>query len=261
MLTYPYFLYVLVLNFTLSLFCVSWGHAEIYTYEKDGVIVISTEPPPQPLRRKKVRRNKARKTSRKKRNTKALKKKKRSSRITIRPAKFHKPRLLRKIKKELRALTKTYLLPLSLTTSLISACYHLKREFKSLNKTKFKSITCLSEPVTKNLIDSQSKNKKVNKRTHHIADNIEPGLWLLRRLLNFYRGDVTLALSAYYMVGQSQEALTYVKSTSIKRDLDYFMNNEESDKEARQKRMRLLVPNREAQRFTQIFLYLYHQHK
>ena len=74
-------------------------------------------------------------------------------------------------------------LPSSLIWSVLGAC-HLSPKIRS--STDINSVTCLSKDVQDLLKEKQADPQKL--------DDVAS---LLRLLINFYRGDVTLTLSAY----------------------------------------------------------------
>ena len=202
-------------------------NSEIYTYEQDGVIVISSEPPPRP-KRKRIRRKKRntrfedkgsendllKNDTRLKRGNETNNQVK-SKRTTRRGQSKNKlkrlpiPRKLRRLKKELQELNKKYKLPAHLLLSLFKSCHFVgKNQYKMLKSRLYQRLTCLSSEVAEliaNKIQSPILNSKLV--------NLEYASWLIRKLINNYRGDLTLALSAYFMSAQNTRDFKSVVST------------------------------------------------
>ena len=212
----------------LGLLFISYGqaNAEIYTYERDGVIVISSEPPPRP-KRKRIRRKKRStqfkdKDSRNdllkavnrielsnEKNNQAKPKRKTHRKLSKNKIKsLPIPRKLRRLKKELQELNKKYKLPAHLLLSLFKSCHFVgKHQHKIRNSRLYQRLTCLSSEVAEliaNKIQSPILNNKLI--------NLEHASWLIRKLINNYRGDLTLALSAYFMSAQNKRDFKSVVS-------------------------------------------------
>ena len=241
--------------------------AKIYTYEKDGVIVMSTEPPPRPLRKNKIRTSLSsthgktkRKSERKKKRNTVQGIRKNRNKMRINPLSLQTPYYVNKHKSVTSRLSIKYQLPKAMIHSVISACYYLNKEFKNLDT----NVACLSDRVKKSLselLKTKQNKEELNIKTSEAARTLEPSLWLLRHLINFYRGDVTLALSAYYMTGQSLETLQFFIQSSLPRKLSDFLNKSEYEIKSERHGLKLLRPNQEAKRFTQLLLYIYHKIK
>ena len=200
------------------------AHAKIYTYERDGVVVISSEPPPKFHRPKRVRRStKGRREvqSKSRRDTSSRsvevkvppkKKRKRNSRTSSTKGKrrvsWRPHRSIARYRELLKRAALRYQLPPRLLWSVLSSCHQLRRKrsiLSTLSDPHFKTlkteVACLSADVSRLLTvetsplatQSRSKSTRVRRATQQIFDAAA----LLRRLINYYRGDVTLVLSAY----------------------------------------------------------------
>ncbi|MAD61645.1 MAG: hypothetical protein CMH49_09095 [Myxococcales bacterium] len=204
----------------LGLLFIPYGpvNAEIYTYEQDGVIVISSEPPPRPRRRRNRRKKRSAQLKDKdsrndllkngtrfersnKLNNQAKPKRKTRQRLSKNKVKrLPMPRKLRRLKKEVEELNKKYKLPAHLLLSLFKSCHFVgKSHHKKQGSSLYRRLTCLSSEVAEliaNKIQSPILNSKLM--------DLEHASWLIRKLINYYRGDLTLALSAYFMSAQNK---------------------------------------------------------
>ena len=194
------------------------AQAKIYTYERDGVIVISSEPPPKfsrPKRSKRTRKPAQDSRTRKSRNSKKSrakknraprrKTKKRSSTSARRRPSWKPPRSLVRYRKYLKQAAQHYQLPTRLLWSVISACQEIKRVKLTLKDPKAAStkphVTCMSSQVIDMLAEgiSRQMSPRIRKSTRRYqrTQQFFAAAAVLRRLINYYRGDVTLVLSAY----------------------------------------------------------------
>ena len=198
------------------------AQAKIYTYERDGVIVISSEPPPKFSRPKRSRRTrqlpqksrtqknvkssyKRSKKSRPKRNQTSRRKVRKRSSTSVRRSPWKPPKSLTRYRKHLKRAAQHYQLPHRLLWSVISACQEIKRLKLTLNDPEAEPIkqqvTCMSSQVIDVL--SEELSTQISPRTHRStrhrqrARQFFAAAAILRRLINYYRGDVTLVLSAY----------------------------------------------------------------
>ncbi len=206
-------------------------YAEIYTYEQNGVIIISSEPPPQPKRRHSRRKKRPKKAQtsdwqfgelrlqqnkktrqlkklRQKQQKQATKKKRRKAKANkkISATKLPTPRILRRLKSPLQILSQKYKLPDDLLRSVFKSCHFVNPQIpssvKAISKSKtnpYLRLTCVSLEVAE-LMDKRNLMLEVDQKHRYL----EYASWLLRKLINDYRGDLTLALSAYFISAQNK---------------------------------------------------------
>lgn len=155
------------------------GWSEVYTYEKDGVIVLSSEPPPR-------RARPARRTSTAQRS-RASKRESEVKRDQSAPLKKKwKPTgKIARQKEEVKRAAELERLPHQLIWSVIAACADHPPPASSIST----SMSCLL-PTLKDKLSPQDSGTAATSEVKSAAS-------LLRRLVNYYRGDVTLVLSAY----------------------------------------------------------------
>lgn len=187
----------------------SQSFAEIYTYEQDGVIIISSEPPPRPKKRKKpYKRLKQRSLDTRqvlrdsiKRERQQVKSKVKRYRGPKKPKSLPIPRDVRRLKKELLQLKQRYKLPIYLLPALFKSCHfiHSYERYKKQRRSSYRQLTCLSPKVSR-FIKLRIQNQVLKSK----FEELEHSAWLVRKLINHFRGDLTLALLSYYMSAQNE---------------------------------------------------------
>ena len=196
------------------------AHAKIYTYERDGVVVISSEPPPRFSRPKRVKRRTKRRAKKRKKavgsqrsmtprsETRKKARRRRSTKINTkklkRRAPWTPPKSIELYQDTIKNVAKHYQLPTRLLWSVLSACHSIKRHSSMPEMLKTKQldrIACISDEVRQQFTDEIStllaKTKIRSTQARRGVQQIFGAGVLLRRLINYYRGDVTLVLSAY----------------------------------------------------------------
>lgn len=269
---------VYTLSVCLSIIGGSLGisYGEIYTYEKDGVIVISSEPPPKPKRRRGTRGRSRRQRESSKRTIErgGQTRAQTSNRAQISnrgrtPQRSSKsprlPRVLHRYNKSLSELALKYHLPARILYSVVLSCSAEARHshLKNDESSRGERYTCL-HPTVDSLIEgilskSAKRNKRVGKeaealKSKELINSFDRSLWLLRKLVNRYRGDVTLALSSYYQASQLTEHPIFKHRAQPEQSLNILMNKSRSSYNRSELSSRELMER--ARRFTRLTLSL-----
>jgi hypothetical protein len=235
------------------------SHAEIYTYEKNGVIIISSEPPPKPNKRRRVRRTRTKRGTTKKHNqsvdpkhqaklSKSINKRDQRRRYHLKRKAVKLPRKLRKYKREIKVLSEKYKLPDRLLMTIFNACHQVHKGHTQTSEKLVNPYTCLSESVV-SLIERYLKASYKTKRYL-----IEHSAWLIRKLINQYRGDLTLALSAYYFAAQDPQHSTHKAHQYQKMSLHHLVNKSRSFTESSQAKTNEDRPSFDSRTFLRLVL-------
>ena len=206
------------------------AQGEIYTYERDGVIVISSEPPPKRLRpqRRKARRTKPRRAKphhakHQGKRSRSPEQSRRDKRARHTRSRWTPPRSLSRYRDVLVETAARYQLPARLLWSVISHCRKLRHP--SQRQRRHDLSSCLSEQVEQRLALERTERRtevkppqeptrstsRLSKR-ERAARQLQGIASLLRRLINHFRGDVTLTLTAYPRASQSLGHYIFAKS-------------------------------------------------
>ena len=215
----------------VSLVALPAAQGEIYTYERDGVIVISSEPPPKrlrPQRRTKPHRAQPRRAKPRNKRPRSLeqsrkqsrKQSRRDQRAQHKGSRWVPSRSLSRYRNTLVEAAARYQLPARLLWSVISHCRELGEPSRS--QRRYDLSSCLSKEVQQKLaLEKPPKEKPLQgsmrsttglTKRERAARQLQGIASLLRRLINHFRGDVTLTLTAYPHASQSPAHYIFSRS-------------------------------------------------
>ena len=242
------FFKISVMTLCLAVLSSTESRAEIYTYEKDGVIIISSEPPPRPRRRRLGKKSRSNRNSEsrvrlKRREVNHPKKPRRKSEKLTKSdlskndkkSPLRLPWRLKKQRAFIEKLSMRYHLPPRLLPSVSLSCLAGAKEVKQSHSSFDEGLeyTCLkqeSRDVIQNQLARMSTHQpllvdaKSQKNMSLLAQSLEKSAWLLRKLINRYHGDLTLAIASYYEASQDHKHSVYGYHSISEQDLTLAMN-------------------------------------